>query len=44
MSTDLLEPWNRTLVNLRLAGVYSQGRLAPSHRLHRGKSPEHLVL
>lgn len=38
------EFWTRTLVNLRFAGVYSQARLATSHRLHRGRSPEHFVL
>lgn len=43
-STGLLEPWKGTLVKRRLAGVYSQGRLAASHLLHRGRSPEHLVL
>lgn len=36
--------WNRTLVKRRLVGVYSQTRFAASHRLHLGKSPEHLVL
>lgn len=44
MSRDLSGRWKRTLVNLRLAGVYSQGRLAASHLLQRGKSPEHFVL
>lgn len=36
--------WKRTFVNLRLVAVYSQARFADSQRLHRGISPEHLVL
>lgn len=31
-------------VNFLLEGVYSHCRSFASHRLHRGRSPEHLVL
>ncbi len=43
--SSLIRPaWlTRTLVNLRLAGRYSQPRPKDSHLLHWGISPEHLV-
>lgn len=40
MDPDLLR---RTLVNLRLAGRYSQFKPTDSHLLHLGRSPEHFV-
>lgn len=43
-SSALGDALTGTLANLRFAGVYSQGRLAASQRLHLGRSPEHFVL
>lgn len=44
ISSATVAGWlRRTLVNLRLAGRYSQARLKDSHLLHWGRSPEHFV-